>query len=305
MRPNVFAALAPRRRPRGRAAAALLPGVFALLLAGVSGVAAAAPTTIETVASSGGQIGTALTDQATVIGDNPTGKVSFSVYGPSDPSCSSAPAFHTRRGVTLTSGSATSPSFTPTAPGTYEWVVKYWGDANNSPSQTTCGSQAVKVTPNTTPTPSPSPSSTPTGSGGSSNGGNNPPTPTPTSTPKPTPKPTPSSSSGQHSGGSSKPGGSASSSSGGSGGSGGSAATRVQVPTDPSPFGALTGAVDSLTAGAGLDAASIPPVEALTPVSGLDFGDGLDLGPLLLLIDLIGIGVLAYLVRTRWMASEA
>ena len=58
-------------------------------------------------------------------------------------------------------------------------------------------------------------------------------------------------------------------------------------------------------AASGLDAARIPPLEALTPLSGLDFGNGLDLGPLLLLIDLIGIGTLAYLVRTRWMAPEA
>jgi len=74
----------------------------------------------------------------------------------------------------------------------------------------------------------------------------------------------------------------------------------VQVAADPAPFVSLSGASAS-----GLDGARIPPVEALTPLSGLDFGNGLDLGPLLLLIDLIGIGVLAYLVRTRWMAPEA
>ncbi len=78
----------------------------------------------------------------------------------------------------------------------------------------------------------------------------------------------------------------------------------MQVPSDPAPFVSLSGAVASV-ASSGLDAARIPPVEALTPLSGLDFGNGLDLGPLLLLIDLIGIGLLAYLVRTRWMASEA
>ncbi len=78
----------------------------------------------------------------------------------------------------------------------------------------------------------------------------------------------------------------------------------MQVPADPAPFVALSGAVASVTASS-LDAARIPPVEALTPLSGLDFGNGLDLGPLLLLIDLIGIGTLAYLVRTRWMAHEA
>jgi hypothetical protein len=60
-----------------------------------------------------------------------------------------------------------------------------------------------------------------------------------------------------------------------------------------------------VTTGQGLDAARIPPVEALTPLSGLEFGSGLDLGPILLLIDLIGIGSLIYLVRTRWLAPEA
>jgi hypothetical protein len=59
-----------------------------------------------------------------------------------------------------------------------------------------------------------------------------------------------------------------------------------------------------VTTGQGFDAARIPPVEALTPLSGLEFGNGLNLGPILLLIDLIGIGLLCYLVRTRWLAHE-
>jgi hypothetical protein len=63
--------------------------------------------------------------------------------------------------------------------------------------------------------------------------------------------------------------------------------------------------VTAVTSGQGLDAARIPPVEALTPLSGLEFGNGLNLGPILLLIDLIGIGMLVYLVRTRWLAPEA
>ncbi len=45
-------------------------------------------------------------------------------------------------------------------------------------------------------------------------------------------------------------------------------------------------------------------MEALTPLSGLAFGNGLNLGPLLLLVDVIGIGMLVYLVRTRWLAPE-
>lgn len=77
----------------------------------------------------------------------------------------------------------------------------------------------------------------------------------------------------------------------------------MQVPADPTPFAPLTGAVASLSSG-GLDAARIPPIEALTPLSGLEFGDGLNVGPLLLLIDLVGIGLLVYLVRTRWLAPQ-
>ena len=73
---------------------------------------------------------------------------------------------------------------------------------------------------------------------------------------------------------------------------------------DPTPFAPLTSAVTVVTSGQGLDAARIPPVEALTPLSGLEFGSGLNLGPILLLIDMIGIGLLVYLVRTRWLAPE-
>ncbi|MFZ2035223.1 MAG: hypothetical protein WAW53_15840 [Candidatus Dormiibacterota bacterium] len=81
-------------------------------------------------------------------------------------------------------------------------------------------------------------------------------------------------------------------------------ATHVQVQADPTPFAPLTNTVTVVTAGQGLDAARIPPVEALTPLSGLEFGSGLNLGPILLLIDMIGIGLLVYLVRTRWLAPE-
>jgi len=73
----------------------------------------------------------------------------------------------------------------------------------------------------------------------------------------------------------------------------------------PTPFAPLSNAISAVTSGQGLDAARIPPVEALTPLSGLDFGNGLNLGPVLLLIDLIGIGLLVYLVRTRWLNPEA
>jgi outer membrane biosynthesis protein TonB len=228
MNANVLGKLTPRRRSRGVAAAALLPGAFALLLAGVSGVTAAA-------------------------------------------------------GPAPTSTSTPTPAPTPTPK-----VCRH----GSRPDGTCCPRFNPCVTPPPTPTPTATPTPTPT----SINGGNHPPptpTPKPTATPAPTPKPV---SSPAASGGTSHSGG------GSSGSSGSPSATRVQVPADPTPFAPLSGAVSALTSGAGLDAARIPPVEALTPLSGLDFGNGLDLGPLLLLIDLIGIGLLVYLVRTRWLA---
>jgi hypothetical protein len=101
-------------------------------------------------------------------------------------------------------------------------------------------------------------------------------------------------------------------SSGGSGGGHGGGtssagaiqAAHSQTPVDPTPFAPLSTTVTAVTSGQSLDAARIPPVEALTPLSGLEFGNGLNLGPVLLLIDLIGIGTLVYLVRTRWLAHE-
>jgi hypothetical protein len=119
------------------------------------------------------------------------------------------------------------------------------------------------------------------------------PTPAPAQTPAPTLKPaTPS-------------GGSGGGHSGGTTGTGGNASGRSRVPVDPTPFAPLVSAVSAVTTSEGLDAARIPPVEALTPLSGLAFGNGLNLGPILLLIDLIGIGLLVYVVRTRWLAPEA
>jgi hypothetical protein len=82
-------------------------------------------------------------------------------------------------------------------------------------------------------------------------------------------------------------------------------ASHPQVVVVPTPFAPLTNAVTAVTSGQGLDAARIPPVEALTPLSGLDFGNGLNVGPILLLIDMLGIGLLVYLVRTRWLNPMA
>jgi hypothetical protein len=232
MNANVLGTLTPRRRPRGRAALALLPGAFVLMLAGVSGVAAAA---------------------------NPSPTVT----------------------VTATATPSPTPTLRTCRHGT-------------RPDGTCC----PRLHPCTTPSP------TGGGSTGTGGVGGTTPTPTPTSTPAPTKTPAPTATPVG------SPGGSGGAQSGGTGSGGGSTgaktgATHAPVVVDPTPFAPLTSAARVVTSGQGLDAARIPPVEALTPLSGLEFGDGLNLGPILLLIDVIGIGLLVYLVRTRWLAPEA
>jgi hypothetical protein len=39
----------------------------------------------------------------------------------------------------------TALGFTPTLPGTYQWVATYSGDANNEPASTSCGDDPVVV----------------------------------------------------------------------------------------------------------------------------------------------------------------
>ncbi|MCW2766601.1 MAG: hypothetical protein JWO11_2560 [Nocardioides sp.] len=92
--------------------------------------------TLTTVASGGGQIGTAVTDTATLTdGQSPTGTVTFKLYGPEDNSCIGAPVF---TDVQNLSGATQSAAFTPTAAGTYRWVANYSGDVNNDPVTGAC-----------------------------------------------------------------------------------------------------------------------------------------------------------------------
>jgi hypothetical protein len=87
-----------------------------------------------------------LNDSATVTGGfNPTGTVTFNLFGPSDPTCSGTPAY--TQTVGLSGGSAsTSPGFVTNAAGTWNWTASYSGDANNSPATSGCGAESVTVT---------------------------------------------------------------------------------------------------------------------------------------------------------------
>ncbi len=135
-------------------------------------VAKATPA-ITTVASPGGDVGSvALTDQATVSGlINPVSTagaqtVTFRLY--SDADCNTLVASvaggfqnpHTKP-FTLngagTGGAVTSDAFTPTAGGTYTWIVTYNGDANNSSIAGLCTEATEKSTVTGPPPPPPPP----------------------------------------------------------------------------------------------------------------------------------------------------
>jgi hypothetical protein len=117
---------------------------------------------ISTQATATAALGSTISDTATISGGyfpsgGPTvGTVMFKLYGPfaSDADITSGSCVDPASGVTdnllfsstvnasrtnNTTASATSQTFTPTAPGKYAWVASYSGNTDNSPASGTCG----------------------------------------------------------------------------------------------------------------------------------------------------------------------
>ncbi len=109
---------------------------------------------LVTTASAGGPIGTVLTDQAALSGAaNPTGSITFRLYGPNDASCTGAPVFTSNAIAVSGNGTYTSaPGYTATALGTYRWIASYSGDANNAAIPGACNgaNESATITPPTT-----------------------------------------------------------------------------------------------------------------------------------------------------------
>ncbi len=110
----------------------------------------AAPITTKVVQETA-QSGAVIQDTAHVNGLQPTGDVTFFLYGPTDPAnpvCDDTDQWARTTAVALDgAGNATSPDVTaPSTPGTYEWVASYGGDANNQKSSSSCGDEPVTVT---------------------------------------------------------------------------------------------------------------------------------------------------------------
>jgi hypothetical protein len=105
-----------------------------------------AATSISTSASPDVPLGSSVSDSATLSGGkNPTGTITFSLFGPSDaPDCSGAPVTTSTVNVSG-NGPYSSTSFMPPTAGTYYWTASYSGDANNASSSGPCGTAGESV----------------------------------------------------------------------------------------------------------------------------------------------------------------
>jgi hypothetical protein len=114
--------------------------------------AAAASVELSLVASSSTTVGLQVYAVVDIWGGtNPTGTVTFELFGPSDPTCAAAPLFISTVSLATEEDSAVaSARYTTSAVGTYRWEVGYSGDANNAavaPTSCSASSAAVVVSP--------------------------------------------------------------------------------------------------------------------------------------------------------------
>jgi uncharacterized repeat protein (TIGR01451 family) len=86
-------------------------------------------------------------------GDAPSGTITWNVYASTDTSCSSPLNSSPIAVSVIGDGDYTSPSFSPSAAGTYQWVATYTGDANNVPVSTKCNDPSEQSSETTSPTP--------------------------------------------------------------------------------------------------------------------------------------------------------
>ncbi len=103
-----------------------------------------AQPSLSSTASPSAPAGSPVHDTAHLSGgDDPTGTITFEVYGPDDTSCASPPADTLTVAVDHGNGDYDSPPFTPTKAGTYHWIVRYSGDdRNHGAGPTACDDSA-------------------------------------------------------------------------------------------------------------------------------------------------------------------
>ena len=114
-----------------------------------------ASPTLGTSASTA-TIGGTVTDTATLAnGYNPTGTITYTLYGPSATQSCTTQVGQVTKSVSSGNGNYTSPTIAPPQAGTYWWIANYGGDSNNAATTNGCGasgesSVVSKVTPTIT-----------------------------------------------------------------------------------------------------------------------------------------------------------
>lgn len=78
-------------------------------------------------------------------GEGATGTMTFSLYPPSDPTCTGTPAFTQTVKVTNGLGSTTNTSFVATTPGTWRWLVTYSGSKGHPAAKSGCGAESFTI----------------------------------------------------------------------------------------------------------------------------------------------------------------
>ncbi|MEW5991912.1 MAG: hypothetical protein AB1736_11285 [Chloroflexota bacterium] len=93
---------------------------------------------LTTTASASVVVGGSITDTAHLSGGfNPTGTITFNLYGPDDATCSVS-IFSDTDVVSGNGDYVSDPPFVTSAAGTYRWIASYSGDANNNPVSGAC-----------------------------------------------------------------------------------------------------------------------------------------------------------------------
>jgi hypothetical protein len=107
--------------------------------------ATATPVLTGQASGSGFPVGVAIFDFVTLgQGLNPTGSITFRLFGPGDTTCARGPL--TTTSVTVNgNGNYQSAAFPTVLAGTYRWVAAYSGDANNGPTSTSCADAGAAV----------------------------------------------------------------------------------------------------------------------------------------------------------------
>jgi hypothetical protein len=79
-------------------------------------------------------------------GEGATGKMTFSLFPPSDPTCSGTPAFTQTVAVSDGVAETSNSTFIATQPGKWRWLVTYSGDSTHKKASSPCGAENFVIT---------------------------------------------------------------------------------------------------------------------------------------------------------------